>query len=375
MASRVGSLSKVVVIGLVVALALLSAFWAGQVTLRAPVMPASAPDSSVVVTVTEQSVGKVLTFNVTARQPRRVLAVNALDGVVTQVGKSGRFRVGDVAYRVANVPVRVVEGRTPFYRALQANARGRDVLQLKAALHELGYLRSYNRGNSRFDWATVVAVRAWQKKLGTGPTGTVALGELVAVPSLPAQLIVDPRAAQLGASLGGGEEIIAGTAGDPVFTMELQQEQARLVPMESAVTVRFAKRAWRAVITGSSTDENSQVVLALAAPSGGRVCGGQCDELPAAATSYLLSEVAVVRPRQGPAVPVAAITTEADGRTTVLVVDDLGARTERAVTVNASQDGVALVDGVRVGERVQVLGGEAPTSAPVQPPAPSRSVR
>jgi len=81
--------------------------------------------------------------------------------------------------------------------------------------------------------------------------------------------------------------------------------------------------------------------------------------------------VAVVKPATGPAVPVAAITTQADGRTTVLMVDGSGARAEREVRVKASQDGVAIVDGVKVGERVQVLADSGDASVSAQPSASS----
>lgn len=363
MAAR-GRWASRLAVAVAVVLALGAGFWAGSVTLRPPAVQAPKADAAVVVTVSEQTVGKVLSYNVTAKRARRVLAVNSLTGVVTRVQDSGRFRTGDELYRVANVPVRVVEGRVPFYRALQADVRGHDVVQLKAALQQLGYLTSSAQGGNRYDWATVVAVRAWQKKLGMTQTGTVALGELIAVKALPAQLVIDGDIARAGASLSGGEQIVASASEFPKFSLELQQEQAKLIPLEATVTVRHSKYAWPAVITGSSSDAQGGVTLTLAAPKGGPICGKHCGSLPAAATSYLLSDVAVVKPAKGPAVPVAGITTQPDGSTTVLVVDPSGARTQRTVKVRASQDGVAIVDGVKPGERVQVLaeqGGATPT--------------
>jgi len=82
-----------------------------------------------------------------------------------------------------------------------------------------------------------------------------------------------------------------------------------------------------------------------------------------------------VPPVSGPGVPVAAVSTQADGTTTVVVVDQAGARTPRTVKVRGSQDGVAVVDGVNVGDHVQVFaatpGGATPAS-PAPTATPSR---
>ncbi|MFZ1412296.1 MAG: peptidoglycan-binding domain-containing protein, partial [Micropruina sp.] len=234
------------------------------------------------------------------------------------------------------------------------------------ALQRLGYLK--DASGSRFDWWTKRAVQQWQRKLGVPQSGEVALGELVAAPKLPSTLLIDDLVAQLGVSLVGGERIVSGASGTPVFTLALQTDQAKLVPMGATLTVHYQDFAWPAAITGSGTDANEQVVLSLAAPGGGVVCGKQCGSLPAA-TSYLLSEVAVVPPTTGPAVPVAAITTQANGTTTVQIVDPAGARTERTVTVTASQDGVAIVTGVSIGERVQVLSGSSTEPVPSGQPS------
>ena len=350
-----------VAVTLAVLLALGAGFWAGRVTLRRTVVATAVPDAAVVVAVSEQTVGKVLTYNVTASRPKRALASNVLSGVVTRAHSSGRFSSGDVVYRVKNASVRVVEGQTPFFRDLSSGVSGADVKQLKTVLRKLKYLSGSN--TKRFDWATNLAVRKWQKKLGMPQTGEVALGELVAVPKLPAKLVIDSKVARVGASLSGGEQIVSWASGAPSFTLGLQAGQGGLGAVGGRWRGDHQKFDWPAVITGTSRNANDEVVMVLASPEGGPVCGKQCDALPAASTSYLLSDVAVVKPATGPAGPVAAVTTQGDSRTTVLVVESTGARVEREVRVKASQDGVAIVDGVKVGERVQVLAGGGGASA------------
>ena len=66
--------------------------------------------------------------------------------------------------------------------------------------------------------------------------------------------------------------------------------------------------------------------------------------------------MAVVPEVTGPAVPLAAVQTGVDGSVFVVMAD--GAH--RAVTVRGTSGGVAVVDGVRAGERVVALGSPSP---------------
>ncbi|MBK8460561.1 MAG: peptidoglycan-binding protein [Micropruina sp.] len=340
-------------------------FWAGQVALREPAAQVSAPDSSVVVQVTEQSVGKSLTFNVTAEQPKRVLASNELTGVATLVATSGRFAEGDVLYAVAETPVRVVKGTVPFYRPMRTETTGRDVAQLKKALQRLGYLK--DGSGSRFDWRTKRAVQQWQRKLGVPQSGEVALGELVAAPKLPSTLLIDDLVAQLGVSwsvASGSSPVRRARRCSPWRYRPIRPSWCRW-GQPSRFTIRTSRGRRPSPVRVPT--RMSRWCSVWPRPVGA-LCGKQCGSLPAA-TSYLLSEVAVVPPTTGPAVPVAAITTQANGTTTVQIVDPAGARTERTVTVTASQDGVAIVTGVSIGERVQVLSGSSTEPVPSGQPS------
>ncbi|HBX82811.1 MAG TPA: hypothetical protein DEG88_01990 [Propionibacteriaceae bacterium] len=351
-------------------LGLVAAFWAGRVTLQPSPLAEEMLPEKVLATVTEQTVGRQLSLNVTVTQPRRPLAVNELTGVVTEVGKTTSVGNGDVVYRVANVPVRAIEGRVPFYRGLHSGSVGQDVRQLERALVGLGLMDS---ADSTFTERTAGAVKAWQTKLGTYQTGTVAVGELVAVPTLPGPLALEEKLLFVGGRLSGGEQVVFGAAGDAVFALVLSEVQARLVPTGASVSMTFHGKQWQAIVTDSETDENGQTSLTLTAPGGGPVCGADCGLVGTGSTVSIPSKVTVVEPATGPAVPVAAIQTFADGKAKVIVVSDSGDLSDRPVEVLGSQDGTAVVQGVVVGERVQALAGHGPAQAqPSASPSPSR---
>ncbi len=337
---------------LVVAVAL-GGFWAGRATVGEGRVETDVSSSTLTVTVKREAVGRVLTLNVTAQQPKTLLAANALGGVVTRTAGSVTARQGATLYVVAGIPVRAVQGREPFYRDLAIGVRGQDVIALRAALVAMGHLSA---PGEVFDGATYYAVRAWQRALGIEESGTVRLGELVAVPSLPARLVVDSTLAAPGKVLSGGEAIVSGARGTPRFTLVVSEEQARLIPKTATISMRYAGQRWRARIARAQKDDSGDTILVLGALGGGAVCRAQCQLLPAGDTTSILSQVTVVPQTTGPAVPVASVTTAADGSTSVEVVSGEGASTSRPVKVLASQDGMAVVEGVEEGDQVLVFG-------------------
>lgn len=342
-------------------------FWAGRTTTRPIEVESDAPASSVVVPVQEQTVGRTLTLNVTVTQSRTPLAVNSLPGVVTRVEKAGRFTNGAVLYTVGADPVRVVEGSFPFYRDLAVEDTGQDVKQLRSVLVDLGYLKETG---TRFDWATQVAVKAWQKKLGAPQTGGVKLGELLVVKQTPASISFDTDLLRVGGLLAGGEKLVFASEGTPSFDLVVAEDQAQLIPQTATVVVPYQDTTWKAVIADVRRDQQGQVIHHLTAPKGGPVCGTQCDVLAFTSSELaLLSSVQVVPPVTGPAVPAAAVRVGADGQAVVRVVKDDGTRETRKVTVTGSQDGVAVVEGLSVGEQVEALGGSGDAAVPTTEPS------
>lgn len=278
---------------------------------------------------------------------------------------------GDVLYAVDGVPVRIVEGAVPFYRALSEGVSGPDVAQLEKALVALGHLGS---ADATYDAATTQAVTAWQRALGSAATGSVGVGELVAAPALPASVAVDTKVAWTGAMLSGGEVIVSMGTGDPVFTLPLSPGQVNLVPPDAAMTVEGFGKSWPALWASSEQDPDLGVgqVVTLSSPDGGAVCADACDVVPAE-QSWVTVHIEVVPRTTGPAVPVSAVTTDASGQAWVTVVDGEN-REQRKVSVQRSHAGLAVLDGVEVGETVQALAtDDAQPGAPIgSEPAPRR---
>lgn len=338
-------------------------WWAGHEAVSSQAPTVAASGGVVLAEVREATVGRSLSYGVTVSQETKTLARNALAGVVVSV-HPGVLDEGDTAYVVAGVPVRVVRGNSPFYRDLSEGAGGADVRQLESALVDLGLLST---ADTAFDARTKSAVREWQRRLGLPRTGSVPLGELVAVPTLPTTISLGSDVTP-GAVLAGGEESVRAAVGERVFALELSQDQARQVPSDAGVQVLFKQHVWTARITTSTIEKDSNLTrLLLRAPDGGPVCGTQCNELPNDPTVQLAGKVAVVAPATGPAVPAAAVQSRADGSTFVL--DDDGQAI--TVTVKGAGSGLVVVEGLSPGQRVRLPSGSGRTSVPSPPSSPS----
>lgn len=348
------------------AVAVGAGWWAARATLEPQAQAEESTGPAVVwAEATTSSVGRSLPLSTTLRQPARTVASNVLPGVVLSTAP-GEVDQGDTIYVVGGTPVRVVEGEVPFYRDLARDTEGDDVAQLQRALIDLEFLTGTADGD--FGWRTERAVKAWQKELGLQQTGTVPLGELVAVDRLPTVVQLGDGIVR-GATLGGGEESVLAPTGEQDFVLVVTQDQARMIPAEATVDITWQDQSWQAVIASSEQDEFGNTEFTLTAPDGGPVCGEACDALPGDAQVTLRSEIVIVPRIEGTAVPAAAVHTRADG--TAYVITESG---ETEVRVAGSGGGVAIVEGIEVGTRVQALAGApgspAPQPAPQPEPAP-----
>lgn len=366
-----GRLAPIVV--LVVAL-LAAAFWAGRVTVGSAVAEPAATSARLTARVENIEVGRSITLMTTVTRSTTPVAANALVGTVTSVREAGEVGLGDEIYAVDAVPVRVVAGDSPFYRDLAPEATGDDVRRLQEVLRDLGHLRRAPTGT--FDAATETAVKAWQRAQHREQTGVVRFGELVAVPTLPAVISLDEEVISAGRHLAGGEMGILTDVGEPVFRMKVNDAQSRMIPTDAAITVQSGEAVWPAVITESAPDDTGLLDLTLRAPDGGPVCGGECDSL-GGGEIVLLTQVTLVPASSGPGVPLSAVTTDVDGRTTVEAVGTGadGATEVVPVTVLGVQDGVAVVEGIDAGREVllpaSAAAGEAPATDPAETPPAS----
>jgi peptidoglycan hydrolase-like protein with peptidoglycan-binding domain len=110
---------------------------------------------------------------------------NRLAGTFTWLPAVGAVtRRGETLYRLDNLPVVLMYGSVPAYRALVLGVGdGPDVAELNANLVRLGF-DPYGAivSGDRFTQATAAAVRRWQKSEGLPQTGEVQLGRVVFSP-------------------------------------------------------------------------------------------------------------------------------------------------------------------------------------------------
>jgi peptidoglycan hydrolase-like protein with peptidoglycan-binding domain len=322
-------------------------WWAAWTALEPGTADRGGPAHPVTVDVVEGKVGRVLTVGVTVTQPVVVIASNLLSGVVTAVDVTTELHPGDRVYAVNSVDVRVSRGSTPYHRDLSRGSRGEDVRQLQQLLVDLGFLSATPNGT--FGPATEQAVRAWQTSLTVPVTGTVPLGTLVAVPTLPGSLTLGD-AIQTGLVVAGGEPAVLAPTGERVFSLVLSTEQAARIRVDTPVRVRHDEHVWESVIVSSATDQNGNPVFTLGGVDGRAVCGDACGSLPAQARVSLVGQAVITPELAGPVIPTAAVRTSNAGRAYVIMEDG----SERYVTVLASDGGLAVVEGVEIGEQVRV---------------------
>lgn len=331
------------VLGLILTAAL--GVGAGYIAFRPGDATDTAPaDAPLTVEATSGSVGRSVPVAVTINQPFHTIATNSLAGVVTGIGQS-EVDQGDVLYEVAGIPVRAIEGTVPMYRDLMLRAEGADVAQLQRALTQLGFPVT---DDGEFGAHTRDAVEAWQKSLGADKTGVVALGTILLLPQLPTTVRLGEALAP-GLQVGGGEDAVLVRMSEPRFTILTTAEVAAQVPAEASVTIRFEDTTWRAVVASSRIDQNGQSELTLAGADGGSPCADACSALPQDDVVALAGNLVIAADVAGVVVPVAAVQADASGATSVVLEDG----TNVPVTVVASQDGRAVVEGIAAGQRVR----------------------
>lgn len=333
---------------LAVLLAAAVGWWAARATLPPRVEIASAPTPETA-KVTQVSVGRSLDLGASAQRTEMLLARNGASGLVTRADRGVRtVDAGSVLYAVDERPVAAAAGDVPFYRDLGLGAQGRDVAQLNVMLQAVRAPGA--PGGDRFTAATARAVRGWQKTLGVEQSGTVARSDLVALPTLPASVALrDPIT--VGAQVGGGEEALASVSDAPTFEMVLAPNQTSLVPLGADVVVTAGGQQLAAHMGDGVQGSDGDLHVPLTGRDGAVLCDAACAaSIPPGEPVTLPAKVVVVPDAKGPGVPVAALTTDAQGGVSVTLAD--GSRKD--VTVVASSGGVAVLDGLDVGQRVRL---------------------
>ena len=334
---------------LVVVLVAGAAWWGGRSTLQAPGNPLGLPPIPTY-KVAPGRVGQVQNVFVNASWALTDVARNGLQGVVTSVEhKGGEAKPGQVLYRVNLQPVVVAKGEVPAFRDITMGTVGPDVVQLQELLGDLGFYGG--RANGTFDGPVADAVKRWQRRLKSDESGSVKLGQVLFLSKLPDRLVVGPDV-KVGKQLQGAEVAAQQVAGGPTFIVPLLAEQQRLAVAGAQVTARpqGSDITWTGTVATADPGANGGFELKIVGAEGKAMCGEQCEKVPVGPTTVLAGQIVLVAPRDGPVIPVAAVMTSPDGATYVILPD--GA--ERPITILASADGLAVVEGLSVGEVVRV---------------------
>jgi hypothetical protein len=164
--------------------------------------------------------------------------VNGVSGTLTWLPSVGQvIPEGGVLYRVGGVPVVLLAGVVPFYRALSDGVSGADVEQLNRDLVTLGYASSAELSpvSDVFSGVTVDALEALQGHLGVSETGSLALGQAVFLPV--DRLRVTSVGGTLGGGAGQGVPLLTGSSGRRVVSLELDAAEQAEVAVGDRVTI------------------------------------------------------------------------------------------------------------------------------------------
>lgn len=278
-------------------------------------------------------------------------------GTLTWLPPQGRvIREGAVLYRVDNaVPVYLLYGKVPAWRALSEGMTGGDVRQLNRDLVKLGdatrsELLAPGLGMGYFSAGTAHALERVQAHLGLPVTGNLPLGQAVFE---PAALRVSAVGGSLGSPAGG--TVLTATSVTPVVTINLDASQQGEVKAGDKVTITLPDGATAAgvvssvgkVAKGSGSSATITVLVTLSHPKAAR----GLDQAPVtvAITTARVTNVLVV--------PVTALLSQPKGGYAVEVTG-AGGRHLVPVSVGLFDDAAGLVQvsgaGLAAGQHVVV---------------------
>lgn len=351
---RAASRWRAISVALVVLVAAAAAgFFAARATLIPPRVDEGV-EPPTLVEVVEGTVEQFQSFTAQARWDAVPAATAGLSGTVTSVGVEQGAALaagqGSILYTIDLVPVVVFAGAVPAFRDLEVGVSGADVGQLQEGLAALGF--ASGPADGRFDSAVASAVRAWQSSLGLESSGRVVDGQVRFISTLPATVVL-ADGITVGRELSGAEDAILVLPTAPDFSIPLSPDQRNLVPLDAAVAISHPGGEWPAMIlrvTELSEDGQPVLRLHLGAVDGAAVCAQDCDLVAVRGITDFPARIIVVPTTTGPLVPAAAVQTDALGATSVVLADG----GTRAVTILAQAQGRAVVDGVEVGEQIQL---------------------
>jgi hypothetical protein len=164
--------------------------------------------------VTRRTLVSQMSVNATLEYAGSFTVAGKGGGTLTWLPPAGRvIGQGGVLWRVDNaVPVILLYGKVPLWRALAEGVRGQDVAQLNHDLVRLGYGNAADiaaLGWDYFGWDTKYALQRLQLAVGVTTASGAATGSLA-----PGQAVFEPSALRVTALTGS----LGGPAAGSVFT-------------------------------------------------------------------------------------------------------------------------------------------------------------
>lgn len=317
---------------------------------------ASNPYPTSTATVTQQSLSSQTEVDATLGYAGSYTVTGQGQGTITWLPAAGQvIGEGGVLFRTDNaVPVFLLYGTVPAWRALSEGLTGQDVAQLNRDLVRMGYATAAEMGPvsgwDYFSAETAYALELLQTHLGLPVTGSLPVGQAVFE---PAALRVATVSASLGSPAGG--PVFTATTTTPVVTVGLSADQQTEVKAGDQVTITLPDGSTTpgrvtsvgSVASGSGSSATVPVLVALSDP---RAAGG-LDQAPVevAITTGSVSNALVV--------PVDALLARPSGGYAVEVTGS-GGHHLVPVTPGLFDDAAGLVQvtgpGLAAGQRVVV---------------------
>jgi hypothetical protein len=201
---------------------------AGQVRLSAPATAVVVRENLSAVTPVAATLGYAGTYTVTGQDGGTLTSVPEVGQVISQ---------GQVLYRVDDgVPVVLLYGTVPDWRALGEGVTGADVAQLNRDLVAMGDAASADvaaAGWHFYSWATAAGVQQLEEHLGVAvPPGSLSLGQVVFEPGAI-------RVTQVTGSLGSpaSGQVLTATSDEHAVTIALDTSQESEVKAGDTVSV------------------------------------------------------------------------------------------------------------------------------------------
>jgi hypothetical protein len=326
-------------------------------------------DPTSLTTVTRGDLSSQTQVDATLGYAGNYTVINQTQGILTALPAAGKvISQGHVLYEVNGRPVVLLYGATPAYRTLSegtsaAAVTGPDVRELNADLVALGYATQaqVSHRSDQFNWWTRVGVEKLQAATDVTQTGTLALGQVV---FLPTAARVTASSAALGAAVRPGQPMMsaASTTRQVSIALDAAEQSEVAVGDKVAITLPNNKNTPGVI---------SSVGIVAAAPSAATPSGLNSSPTitvlvkptdPAATGTWDQAPVGVSITTgvagNALAVPVDALLALSDGGYAVEVVGASGIHRLVAVSLGLFDDADGKVQvsgsGVAAGQRVVI---------------------